>query len=264
MDTRPLPILLTTLLLTAALSLPALPVWAAALGRREVLPNGMVLVVAERRAVPIVTVSMLIQAGSIFDPPEKPGVANLVAQLLTQGTKTRTAPQISEAIEFIGGALSVDAGHELTSISLSVLSKDLDLGLDLMADVLRNPTFNPEDVRRKIQEVVAGIKHDQEDPGTVSSQAFLALLYGASPFGRPVEGTEASVPTITRDDLMRFHAAYFHPDKTILAVVGDVSEADLRQRLSARLGAWQSGGPAVVPPPSPAPVGQAGGEDGAA
>ena len=254
MSTRTLPIALTTLLLMAALGLPASPVSAAALGQREVLPNGMVLVVAERRAVPIVTVSMLIQAGSIFDPPDKPGVANLVAQLLTQGTKTRTAPQISEAIEFIGGSLSVDAGQELTSISLSVLSKDLDLGLDLMADVLLNPAFNPEDVRRKIQEVVAGIKRDQEDPGTVSSQAFLALLYGTSPFGRPVEGTEVSVPTITRDDLVRFHAAYFHPNKTILAVVGDASEADVRQRLNARLGAWQPGGPAVVPPPSPGPL----------
>ena len=75
-----------------------------------------------------------------------------------------------------------------------------------------------------------------------------------TPFGRPVEGTEASVPTITRDDLVRFHEAYFRPDKTILAVVGDVSVADLKQRLNARLGAWQPGGPAVVPPPLPNPL----------
>jgi zinc protease len=245
---------LAVLILTVAFGLASAPAWAAALGQREVLANGMVLLTAERRSVPIVTMSMLIQAGAMVDPPDKPGVANLVAQLMTQGTKTRTAPQISEAIEFIGGSLSVDAGQELTSISLSVLSKDLDVGLDLMADVLLNPVFNPEDVQRKIQEVVAGIKRDQEDPGTVSWQAFLKLVYGNSPFGRPVEGTEASVPTITRDDLVRFHEAYFRPNKTILAVVGDVGTADLKQRLNARLGAWQSGGPVVTAPPLPAPL----------
>jgi zinc protease len=245
---------LAALLLTVALGVAGAPAWAAALAQREVLPNGMVLLVAERRAVPIVTLSLLIQAGSMVDPSDKPGVANLVAQLLTQGTKTRTAPQISEAIEFIGGSLSVEAGQELTSISLAVLSKDLDAGLDLMADILINPVFNPDDVQRKIQEVVAGIKRDQDDPGTVSGQAFLALIYGTSPFGRPVEGTEASVPTITRDDLVRFHEAYFRPNKAILAAVGDVGGADLKQRLAARLGAWQPGGPAVTPPPLPSPL----------
>jgi zinc protease len=229
---------------------------AAALGRREVLGNGMVLLVAEQRAVPIVTVSLLLRAGAVLDPPGKPGVANLVAQVMTQGTKTRTAPQISEAIEFIGGSLSVDAGQELCTISLSVLSKDLDTGLDLLADVLLNPVFNQADVQRKINEVVAGIKRDQEDPGTVSSQAFMALVYGRHPFGRPVEGTEQSVPTITRDDLVKFHADYFRPDKAILAVVSDVSAANLKSRLQARLGAWRRGGPTIAPPPAPAPLTQ--------
>lgn len=245
---------LILLVLTTLLSLAASAAQAAPLGQRQVLPNGAVLLVAEQRTVPIVTVSMLIQAGAVLDPPDKPGVANLVAQMLTQGTRTRTAPQISEAIEFVGGSLSVEAGQELATISLSVLSKDLDTGLDLLADILLNPAFNPSDLQRKIQEVVAGIKRDQEDPGTVSWQAFLALVYGRHPFGRPVEGTEQSVPTITRDDLVRFHAAYFRPDKAIVAVVGDVSPADIRQRLGAKLSAWQPGGPTVTPPPAPAPL----------
>jgi zinc protease len=249
--------LLATLLVTAALaSWMGCAASAAALGQREVLGNGMILLVAEQRAVPIVTVSMLLQAGAVLDPPDKPGVANLVAQVMTQGTKTRTAPQISEAIEFIGGSLSVEAGQELSTISLSVLSKDLDTGLDLLADVLLNPVFNPADVQRKINEVVAGIKRDLEDPGTVSWQTFLALVYGRHPFGRPVEGTEQSVPTITRDDLVQFHAAHFRPNKAILAVVGDIGVGDLKSRLQARLGAWQPGGPASGPPPAPAPLPQ--------
>jgi len=243
-------------LLAVVLCLRATPAGAAALGQREVLPNGMVLLVAEQRAVPIVTISMLIQAGSVQDPPGKPGVANLVAQLLTQGTKNRTAPQISEAIEFIGASLSIDAGQETTTLSLSVLSKDLDMGLDLMGDVLLNPVFDQADFQRKINETVAGIKRDQEDPGTVSWQAFLAEVYGSHPFGRPVEGTEQSVPTITRNDVVQFHAAYYRPNKTILAVVGDISMTDLKARLQARLGGWQPGGPTGTLPPAPPPLPQ--------
>ena len=115
---RPQPM---TLLLAAALCLAALiapnAAPAAALGQREVLPNGMILLVAEQRSAPIVTLSIRLQAGSILDPAGKPGVANLVAQLMTQGTKTRTAPQISEAIEFVGASLGVDAGQEQATIS---------------------------------------------------------------------------------------------------------------------------------------------------
>jgi zinc protease len=242
--------LLILALLLAPLGLVRSMAWAAALGQREVLPNGTVLLFSERRSVPIVTVSMLVQAGSALDPSDKPGVANLVATVMTQGTKTRTATQISEAIEFLGGSLSVEAGQETTTVSLSVLSKDLDAGLDLMTDVLLNPVFAAAEVQRKIQEVVAGIKRSQEDPGTVSWQAFMALVYGAHPFSRPVEGTEVSVPSITRDDLVRFHGDHFRPNRTILAVVGDVGLGDLKQKLTARLGSWQAGGPAVPPPPS--------------
>ena len=241
-------------LVVVTLGLVSPAVWAADLGQREMLTNGMVLLVAEESTAPIVSVSMLVQAGSILDPADKPGVANLVAQMINQGTKTRTAPQISEAIEFVGGSLSVEAGQEVTTISLAVLSRDLDVGLDLLADLLLNPVFNQADVQRKIQEVVAGIKRDQEDPGTVSWQAFLALVYGAHPFGRPVEGTEASVPTITRDDLVKFHAAYYRPNRAIMAVAGDVRMADLKQRLAAKLGGWQPGAATVAPPPPPVPL----------
>ena len=228
--------------------------WAAAIGQREVLPSGMVLLVSEKHAVPIVTATMMIQAGALLDPPDKPGVASLTADLLTQGTTTRTASQISEAIEFVGGSLSVEAGQNVTTVSLSVLSQDLDIGLDLLADILLHPTFAPAEVRRKVQEVLAGIKRKHEDPGAVSAEAFAELVFGKHPYGRPVEGTEASVPTITREDVVRFHDLYYRPNRTILAVVGDVSLLDLRQRLEARLGAWQAGGSAVQPPPAPSPL----------
>ncbi|MFB3819517.1 MAG: M16 family metallopeptidase, partial [Candidatus Methylomirabilales bacterium] len=104
-----------------------LPVAARAgqLAQREVLPNGMVLLASERGAVPIVTVSMLIQAGAYLEPADKAGLANLTAELLTQGTRSRSATEIKEAIEFVGGSLSAGASHGVTSVSLAVLKKDL-------------------------------------------------------------------------------------------------------------------------------------------
>ena len=190
---------------------------AAALAYREVLPSGMILLVAEQHAVPIVTATLLLQAGAVFDPPAKPGVANLTAIMLNQGTTTRTAPQISEAIEFVGGSLSVDAGTDTTQLSFSVLSKDLDLALDLTGDLLTHPTFPPAELAKKIPEVIAGIKRNQEDPGWVSYQTFLAIVYGSHPYGRPIEGTEASVPTITRDDIVEFYQATYRPNRAILS-----------------------------------------------
>jgi zinc protease len=227
---------------------------AAALAQREVLPSGLVLLVAERPAVPIVAATLTLQAGAVFDPPAKPGVANLTAIMLSQGTKTRTAPQISEAIEFVGGSLGVESGTDTARITFSFLSKDLDLALDLMGDLLTNPTFPQAELAKKIPEVLAGLKRSQEDPGTVSYEAFMALVYGSHPYGRPTEGTEASVPTITRDDILAFYQAYYRPNRAVLAVVGDVTMADLKQRLTARLGGWAPGGPPLVKPSAPAPL----------
>src|SRR5574342_569808 len=116
-------VLVGVMLLTGAL---AAEVEAAPLAQREILTSGMVLLVAERPAVPIVAATLTLQAGAVFDPPAKPGVANLTAIMLSQGTKTRTAPQISEAIEFVGGSLSVESGTDTARLSFTVLSKDLD------------------------------------------------------------------------------------------------------------------------------------------
>jgi len=154
----------------------------------------------------------------------------------------------------VGGSLSVEAGQDVTTVTLSVLSRDLDLGLDLLADILLNPTFKPDEIQRKVQEVLAGIKRKQEDPGEVSGEAFAELVFPGHPYGRPIEGTETSVPTISRDDLVRFHEAYFRPNRTILTMVGDVGLADLTRRLEVRLGGWKSGGPAFTPPPPPVPL----------
>src|SRR5207249_2553816 len=114
------------LLLLLGLASPAM---AAPIARREVLPNGIVLLVAERPAVPIVAVRVLVRAGAVFDPPDRPGLAHLTGALVTRGTAKRTGPELDTAIEFVGGALEAGAGRDSLTVSLRVLRKDLALGL---------------------------------------------------------------------------------------------------------------------------------------
>ena len=223
------------LLLLLGLASPAM---AAPIARREVLPNGIVLLVAERPAVPIVAVRVLLEAGAVYDPPDRVGLANLTGALLTRGTATRTGPALDSAIEFVGGSLEAGAGRDSVSASLRVLRKDLGLGLDLLAEVIQSPTFPPEEVTRKLGEIQAAIKRSEEDPGTVAARALARLIFPSHPYGRPVEGTRESVARLTRDDVVKFHREHFRPDATVVAVVGAVTVDEARREILARFGSW--------------------------
>src|SRR2546423_10862429 len=146
----------------------ALPAGAAKpIAHREVLPNGIVLLVAERPAVPIIVVRTFAHAGAVLDPPDRPGLANLTGALLTRGTAKHTGPELDSAIEFVGGSLSAGAGRDGPGVSLAVLKKDLGLGLDLLAEVLLTPTLAPDEVERKEAPDHAAIQRSEADAGTV-------------------------------------------------------------------------------------------------
>jgi zinc protease len=228
----------------------AVPAGAAKpIAHREVLPNGIVLLVVERPAVPIVVVRTFSHAGAVLDPPDKGGLANLTGTLLTRGTAKRTGPQLDSAIEFVGGSLGSGAARDGVSVSLAVLRKDLGLGLDLMSEVVLTPTFPPEELKRKVAQIQAGIKRSEEDPGTVAARALSKLVFPAHPYGRPVEGTVESVGKLTRDDVVAFHARNVRPDTTIVAVVGAITVDDARREILARFGGWKA--PAESPPSVP-------------
>ncbi|MBI3988754.1 MAG: insulinase family protein, partial [candidate division NC10 bacterium] len=222
------------------------------LAKRVVLDNGLTLLVSEKQALPIVTVQVLIKAGSVLELKDKAGLANLAAELLTRGTKTRSALEISGAIEFVGGSLASWGGADSAPASLTVLKKDLDLGLDLLADILLNPVFAEEEIQRKVKETLAAIRKKQEEPGVVAEEALDTLVFGDHPYGRPVEGAEESLPRITRTDLQTFHATSYRPERTIVAVVGDVGVEEIVAKFKARFGAWRRGDvpePVLLSPP---------------
>ncbi len=222
----------------------------APLAHREVLPNGIVLLVAERPAVPIVAVRVLARAGAVFDPDDRAGLAHLTGALLTRGTATRTAPEVDSAIEFVGGSLEAVAGRDNLTVALSVQKKDLALGLDLVSEVVLSPTFPPAEVTRKVSEIQAAIRRSEEDPGTVATRALSRLVYPGHPYGVPVEGTRESVARLTRDDVVKFYAQHVRPDTTVVAVVGAVTVDEARREITARLGAWArpAGAPQSITP----------------
>ena len=240
-----------------ALAALVLPASAGPIAHREVLPNGAVLLVAERPAIPIVVLRVYVRAGSVYDPADAGGLANLTADLLTRGTARRTGPELDRAIEFVGGSLEGDAGRDGAAVALSVLKKDLTLGLDLLAEVLLQPTFPEAELKRRSEEVAAGIERSEQDPQTVAGRAIAELIFPGHPYSRPVLGTVESVRRLTREQVVAFHRENYRPDGAIIAVVGDVTRDEVRRELMARLGAWSgptSPRPLIPPAPASPPV----------
>ena len=225
----------------------AAPLRAGLVPKRSVLDNGIVLLTSEQKALPMVSIELLIDAGSRYDPPNQEGQANLVAKLLTYGTKRRTALQINETLDFLGASLSTGCSDDFASVSMTILKKDLTTGLELLGDVLINSTFPQQEIERQKQSVIASIKARDESPGDIAQRRFAAALFPQSPYGRPVEGTETSVKGIQQKSLREFYERYYRPNRSILAVVGDVSDQESTQALNQAFRSWRKGEPGGKP-----------------
>lgn len=206
--------------------------------KRFAMPNGLKVLLVERHNLPIVTVSLLIKASPFDEPIEKAGVANLTAELLTEGTRNRKAKDISEEIEFIGASLDTSVESDFTMINLSVLKKDIQKGFDIFSDILLNPSFPEEEITRKKEILIGGLKQSEEDPSFVADRAFRKAIYGDHPYGRLVTGSEDTIAKITRDDIVAFHDNYYSPDDSILAVVGDITVEEAKELIGRYLGKW--------------------------
>ncbi|HEY3413581.1 MAG TPA: pitrilysin family protein [Armatimonadota bacterium] len=210
--------------------------------KHYILPNGLRLLVLENHKLPTISISMSILAGSFFEPAEKTGLASMTANMLDEGTKTRTSEGIAAAVDRLGGSLSAsaDQGGERAGVSSSGLSRDTDALLALMRDIVRNPTF-PQSQFVKIQRrTVAGLERAQTDPGTLADVQMMKAVYGDTPPAR-VLPTVDQVKALTTADLTAFHAAYYRPDRTIVAVVGDVKADVMAAKIKKAFGDWKKG-----------------------
>ena len=214
---------------------------AAMDAQRATLPNGLVLVTSEQPALPIVSVRLLARAGSRYDPDSRHGLANLTSRLLTLGTPTRDAMQVSGLIEGMGAHFWTDSGRELAAVNLNILKKDLDTGLALMAEALTAATFPAGEVERLKKSLMASIRARKDRPRAVARDAFRAALFPDHFYGRPVTGTEDSVEGLDRDAVLDFHGRYYRPDRTILVAVGDVTHDEMARKLTEVLAGWERG-----------------------
>lgn len=213
--------------------------YADGIAEREVLDNGIILLHSEKTALPIVTVVVAIKSGSVVEPPEKSGLANLTADLLNEGTKARSSKQISDAIEFVGGSLNTSGGADYITVSLSVLKKDIELGFDLLSDVILDPAFRDDEIKRRITSIKNSIIQQKEEPDVIASNAFYEAVFGKHPYGRPVEGTEETLDRITSEDISVFHKEHYLPNNTIITVVGDVGKVELKSLLEKYFMDWR-------------------------
>ncbi len=248
--------LLQIALIAAVLPLMTVPASAAAgpLGKRYELENGMVLLLSERHDIPMVTVQMAIRAGGLTEPAGRPGLASLTASLLTQGTKRRSANEISREIDFIGGSLGVSGGSDFATASLRVLKKDIGTGMDLLADVLRNPAFDQQEIDRKVKEMLAAIRRQKDEPDAVAKEAFTKAVFGGHPYGTVSDDEAAFLPAVTREDIRAFHAERYGPNTSIIAVVGDITEAEVRDLLQKHFGGWSPVERKEPAHPAPPPI----------
>jgi zinc protease len=205
---------------------------------RTVLPNHLVLLVSEEHSLPFVTLQLLIDAGSRDDPPGKEGLANQVARGLLLGTSKRSVTAMNEELDFMGASLNASSGRDYATISLKVLKKDLDKGLNLFMEGLTESTFPEEEIRREVEKSLAAIQSEEDRPEAVAEKEFQKALFLKSPYAHPVEGTKESLPKITREAVLQFYRAYYHPNKAILAVVGDITSEEVESKLLPRLAKW--------------------------
>jgi zinc protease len=219
--------------------------------QRTVLPNGLVLLVSEEHSLPVVTLKLLVDAGSRRDPSGRDGLASLTAEALPLGTAKHSAAALNEELDFMGASLDSGAGRDYAVLSLRVLTKDLDRGFNLFMETLTQPNFPEKELRKEVQRTLAAIQAAEDQPEEVAEKAFDGALFLKSPYAHPVEGTMESLPRISTEAVRRFHRAYYRPNMAILAVVGDVNPEVLQTKLIPRLSAW-TGAPVATEQFTPA------------
>jgi zinc protease len=217
--------------------------------RRASLSNGLKVVLAERHEIPVVDFGLVVDAGYAADQFASPGTASLTMDMIDEGTKTRSALEISEALDRLGANLQAGSSLDSSGVSLSALKENLDASLDIFADVILNPTFPQADFARLQKQRLARIGQEKAQPVGIALRLLPKLVFGdGHAYGNPLtgSGTEASVAKLTRQDLAKFHTTWFQPGNATLIVTGDTTLDEIIPKLEAKLGAWKNH--AAAPP----------------
>ncbi|NBW08086.1 MAG: insulinase family protein [Caulobacteraceae bacterium] len=215
------------------------------------LSNGLKVVLAPRNGVPTVSMNLIVNAGSATDAADKAGIASLAPTVMTNGTDTLDALQISDRTQLLGATLGAGSAADYSSVSMTALSTRMEPSLALYADVIQHPAFRAADFTRAQAQQIAGIQQANRSPGAIANRVLAANVYGPnSQYGRPTTGTEDTVKALTPADAEAYHAAWFRPDNATLVVVGDTTLAELQPQLERAFAGWKA--PATPLPAKPA------------
>jgi zinc protease len=231
---------------TAALRLPPFS--------KTQLGNGMTLLLMEQHEVPVVSFNFIVKPGSVTDPLSKDGVASLTADLLRKGTRSRSADEIASELDFIGGEFDIAASADFIGGSAEFLRKDMQRGIDVLSDMMMNPTFPEEELRKLVTQRIDSIKSAKDRADSVIARYFNRYFYGNHPYGRPVGGDETSLKNVTRSDVQTFYETHYVPANVILAVSGDFKPEEMETLIAQRFGEWVAKSAPAVRLADPAPV----------
>jgi zinc protease len=215
------------------------------------LANGLRVVVVPRPGTGLVAVELAVKAGGRSDPADKAGLADFTAALLTRGTKTRTATQVAEEVEALGGALSSGADWDRSHLSLSVLRTRLNEAMAVFADVARHPAFRADEVERLREETRDDLAVRLRSPGTLARYAAGRVLFGDGRYGHPLGGTPESLRRLRRADAVGFYQRHFHPGNAVLVLGGDVTPEEALEVARHLFGDWKT---PALPVERPEPV----------
>lgn len=205
----------------------------------KTLANGLRVFVVTNSAEPAVAAQLVLtSAGAIHNPEGLPGVAEMTADMLTQGTERRSAQDIAEAIDFVGGTIHASSGADGTYISISVVKKDLELGMDLLSDVVLHPAFKKEELDRQKQQLLSSLQVAYNDPDFLVRTVFSRVVLSPSPYALPGDGTPTTAEKLDRGQLVSFHDSYYVPDGALLAFAGDITPEAAFAIAEKYFGAW--------------------------
>ncbi|HEY8412833.1 MAG TPA: pitrilysin family protein, partial [Pyrinomonadaceae bacterium] len=205
----------------------------------QTLPNGLRVIVIERHESPLVSAQIVIKNGGEIDPPELAGVADMTASLLTKGTQSRDATKIAEEIESLGGSLESGARWDSSFATVGVMSDKISPAMEILADVVRRPTFKSEEVERLRQQYLDNLTLALGEPGSIARFVAARVVFGDSPYGHPLSGTTESLTRISAADIAKLHGRFYRPDNAILVIGGDISGKDGFALATKFFGDWQ-------------------------
>jgi zinc protease len=220
----------------------------------KTLGNGLRVIVVDRPATPLVTAQIVIRNGGEVDPPELAGLGNMLSDLVTKGTENRSATQIAEEIEALGGSLYSSARWDSTRLGVDVMSSKIAPALDILADVARRPTFKEDEIERLRQQTLDELTVELGEPGSIARYVAARVIFGDAPYGQPLAGTTESITRISRNDFLKYHQMWYRPDNAILILGGDIRANNAFALAQRYFGDWKRPPEKLPVLPAPRPL----------